>query len=110
MGMNFTQDDAEHLGYAKMYSATVASDDGKLVSSTSPEAGLERATPSSDHLRRRPASSVIKYLNDAGTALKTETRSRYPATPGVRASRNKMSTTPRAGSRLTRKSWKVNEQ
>ena len=116
MGMNFTQDDMSISAYAKMYSATVASDDGKLVKlnlTQKPDSNAPYAKLEITYEKATGLPSVIKYLNDAGTALKTETRSRYTCDAGACAPAElKMVDHTKGGqsTTLTRKSWKVNEQ
>lgn len=114
MGMNFTQDDMSITNYSKMYTGTVASDDGKVVKlvmtakkdSEAPYAKVEMLIE-----KARNLPTEIKYFSDTGTHLKTETRTGYTCekdfcAPGelkmVDHTKSGQSTT------LVRKTWKVN--
>lgn len=115
MGMNFTQDDMSISAYAKMYTATVASDDGKVVKlnlTQKADANAPYAKLAITYDKATGLPSEIKYLNDAGTLLKTETRSNYTCEAGACAPVElKMIDHTKGGqsTTLTRKKWKVNE-
>lgn len=80
MGMNFAQDELAITSYPKMYSATVASDDGKtmklaLAAKPGADAPYEKLEITLDKAKNLP--SEIKYFSGTGTLLKTETRGDY---------------------------------
>ncbi|MBK6513173.1 MAG: outer membrane lipoprotein-sorting protein [Polyangiaceae bacterium] len=114
MGMNFTQDEMSITSYGKMYSATVASDDGKVVklvmtAKKDSEAPYPKVEMWLEKARNLPTE--VKYYSDTGAHLKTETRLNYTvekecATPSelkmVDHTKNNMSTT------LVRKALQIN--
>ncbi|HTJ82779.1 MAG TPA: outer membrane lipoprotein-sorting protein [Polyangiaceae bacterium] len=114
MGMNFTQDDMSIAAYGKMYTATIASDDGKIQKlaltakpgTDAPYAKLELLVD-----KANTRLNEVHYLSDTGALLKTETRTGYTCekdmcTPGelkmVDHTKGGQSTT------LVRKVWKLN--
>jgi outer membrane lipoprotein-sorting protein len=114
MGMHFTQDDMSITSYAKMYTATIAKDDGKLVTlsltakkdSHAPYPKLELVC---DKAKNLPME--IRYFNDAGSKLKTETRAGYTTEKECSAPVDiKMVDHTKGGASTTmvRKAWKVN--
>jgi hypothetical protein len=114
MGMHFTQDDMSITNYSKMYTATIAKDDGKLVT-LSCTAKKDKNAPYPkielvyDKAKNLPAE--IRYFNDAGTKLKTETRGGYTTEKEITSPGElKMvdHTKGNASTTLVRKAWKVN--
>ncbi len=114
MGMNFTQDELSITSYTKMYSATVAKDDGKLVTlaltakkdTNAPYPKIELVC---DKAKNLPVE--IRYFNEEGTKLKTETRGAYSTEKECHAPGElKMvdHTKGGASTTLARKAWKVN--
>lgn len=114
MGMNFTQDELSITNYAKMYTATVAKDDGKLVTlalaakkdANAPYPKIELVC---DKAKNLPVE--IRYFNDEGTKLKTETRGAYTTEKECHAPAElKMVDHMKGGASttLSRKAWKVN--
>ncbi len=114
MGMHFTQDDMSITSYAKMYSATVAKDDGKLVTlSCSGKKDKHAPYPKLEIVydKAKNIPTEIRYFNDAGTKLKTETRGGYTTEKEcLSPSELKMvdHTKGNASTTLVRKAWKVN--
>lgn len=116
MGMNFTQDEMTITSYQKMYTGTVASDDGKKVklvmtSKKDAQAPYPKIEMVLEKARNLPLE--LKYFSDSGAHVKTETRSGYTCEKDVCSptelkmvdhTKNNMSTT------LTRKAWKVNTE
>ncbi|NUP07368.1 MAG: outer membrane lipoprotein-sorting protein [Polyangiaceae bacterium] len=114
MGMNFAQDEMSITSYSKMYTGTVASDDGKVMKinmtakkdSEAPYAKVEMTVE-----KARMLPTELKYFSDSGTHVKTETRTNYTCEKEfcsptelkmVDHTKNNQSTT------LVRKAWKVN--
>ncbi len=114
MGMHLTQDEMAITSYAKMYSATVAKDDGKLITlactakkdGNAPYPKIEIVFEKGKHL-----PTEIRYFNDKGTKLKTETRTGYSC-EGAFCSPAEIKmvdhTKGGASTTLVRKAWKVN--
>lgn len=113
MGMNFNQDDMSIAGYAKMYDATVASDDGKTVKlllKAKPDTGAPYPKVEMLVEKARNLPFEMKYFSDTGTHLKTETRTDYTCENGFCAPATlKMVDHTKAGQYtvLSRKAWKV---
>jgi hypothetical protein len=114
MGMHFTQDDMSITSYAKMFSATISKDDGKLVTlaltakkdANAPYPKLEMVIE-----KARSLPTEVRYFNDSGTKLKTETRTNYTCEKEFCSSVEvKMvdHTKGGASTTLVRKEWKVN--
>ena len=114
MGMNFTQDDMSISTYSKMYTATVASDDGKIQKlALTAKPNTDAPYTKLELLIDKAATHLteVHYLSDTGALLKTETRTNYTCekdmcTPVelkmVDHTKGGQSTT------LTRKVWKLN--
>lgn len=115
MGMNFTQDEMAITSYSKMYTATVASDDGKTVKlvmtkKKDSEAPYPKIEMTLEKARSLP--SEIKYFSDSGAHVKTETRPSYSCEKGDICSPAELKmvdhTKSNQSTTLTRKVWKVN--
>jgi outer membrane lipoprotein-sorting protein len=114
MGMNFTQDDMSISSYAKMFTATIAGDDGKtqkLVLTAKPSTGAPYAKVEMTVEKARNLPTEMKYFSESGAHVKTETRAEYTCengfcAPGVL----KMVDHTKGGqsTSLARKVWKVN--
>jgi outer membrane lipoprotein-sorting protein len=114
MGMTFSQDDFSLSRYSPQYGATIAKDDGKTVKLTLTPKADQKPPYAKIEMTVEKARSLpleIKYFNDAGTHLKTETRTSYSCEGDVCApvelkmvdhTKGGLSTT------MVRKSWKVN--
>jgi outer membrane lipoprotein-sorting protein len=114
MGMNFTQDDMSITGYAKMFNATVASDDGKtqkLVLTAKDGANAPYAKVEMTVEKARNLPLEMKYFTATGAHTKTESRSDYTCENGFCApGALKMVDHTKGGqsTTLSRKLWKVN--
>jgi hypothetical protein len=114
MGMNFTQDDMSIASYAKMFTATVASDDGKLqklVLAAKEGTGAPYTKVEMTVEKARNLPLEMKYFSESGAHVKTETRSDYTCENGFCAPTTlKMVDHTKGGqsTTLTRKSWRVN--
>lgn len=114
MGMNFTQDEMSITRYGKMYTATVASDDGKqlklvMTAKKDSEAPYPKIEMWVDKAKNFPTE--LRYYSDSGAHVKTETRTNYTCEKDICSptelkmvdlTKNNQSTT------LTRTKWKVN--
>lgn len=115
MGMNFAQDEMSITSYTKMYSATLVSDDGKIVKlALKAKEGAEAPYAKIDMVveKARMVPTELKYYSDTGAHVKTETRGDYTTDKEVTSPKTlKMvdHTKGDANTVLTRVKWKVNE-
>ncbi len=114
MGMNFTQDDMSITNYPKMYSATIAKDDGKLMTlNLTAKADTHAPYPKMEMVvdKSKNVPTEVRLFNESGTKLKTETRSNYTTEkdqPSPAELKMVDHTKGGASTTLTRKAWKVN--
>ena len=74
MGMNFAQDEMSITSYTKMYSATLVSDDGKIVKlALKAKEGAEAPYAKIDMVveKSRMVPTELKYYSDTGAHVKT---------------------------------------
>ena len=115
MGMTFSQDDFSLTYYKKWYVATITSDDGKnLKLLLTPIVGGEKPVYAKIEMvveKARMLPTEMKYFNDAGVKLKTETRSSYTCEGDVCAPAKLEMVDHQKGGQATilaRKAWKPN--
>lgn len=116
MGMTFSQDDFSLTNYGRVYNGVVTSSDDKTVKITMTPKKDQKPPYAKIEMTAEKARNLpleIKYFNDAGKLLKTETRGSYTCegdicNPGelkmVDHTKGGLSTV------LTRKAWKANPE
>lgn len=118
LGLTFSQDDFANQTYTALYTAKLDSSSAdKQVMTLTPKAGvtapygkLQLTVTFKD---KKPLPSEIKYFNDKGTHVKTETRTGYTCEQDVCTPVElKMvdHTKNNTASKFVRKKWKVNEK
>jgi hypothetical protein len=116
LGLAFSQDDMATTSYSGAYTGQIASEtptQWKLTAT--PKAGQTTTygkiefTITKDKVKTVP--SELRYFNAAGTNIKTETRSDYTCEGDVCSPKElkMVDNTKGNWTKLTRKSWKVNE-
>ncbi len=115
MGMAFSQDDFATTRYGDAYTATVLSDGAKEIKlAATPKAGKETPYAKIEFTiaKDRMLPTELRYFDASGKNVKTETRTNYTCQGNVcTPAEQKMVDNTKGGlwTKMTRKTWKVNE-